>query len=207
MVNLTVEDRARLFPMHGERDQNPPGMGFWALVREDHHTHETWLMHGFWALFVHRLGNWRMSLRPRILRFPFTLLHNWLYRVVIWVCRLEMPYPVKIGRRVRFWHHGGSVIGACEIGDDVQIRHNVTIGLANHTDPRYMLPIIEDRVIIGAGACILGPITIGHDSVVAANAVVTRDVPPYTVVGGIPAKVIKRLDERPQETEIRRKVY
>ncbi|MCP3860483.1 MAG: transferase, partial [Phycisphaeraceae bacterium] len=83
-----------------------------------------------------------------------------------------MPYIVKVGRRVRLWHHGGCVLGARSIGDDVQIRHNVTFGLANHGSPLSDLPIIEDRVIVGAGAAILGRITVGHDSVVAANAVV-----------------------------------
>ena len=80
----------------------------------------------------------------------------------------------------------------------MQIRHNVTLGLANHNDPIHAIPTIEERVILGAGCVVVGAITVGHDSIVAANAVVTKDVPPYSLVGGIPARVLKRLDEEPE---------
>jgi serine O-acetyltransferase len=198
-------DRQALYPMDGRRNQNPPGMGFLALLREDLHTHQSFFSQGFWAVAVNRLGNWRMD-RPRWIRPVFTVLYDVLYRIVHWTARIELPYIVKVGRRVRLWHHGGSVLGASVIGDDVQIRHNVTIGLADHGAPIWAIPILEDRVIVGAGAAILGPITIGHDSVVGANAVVTHDVPPFSVVGGIPAKVIRSLEPKELETWVRTKV-
>ena len=189
------------FPMRGDRDQNPPGMSLLALLREDLRTHESPFVHGFLALAVNRLGNWRMGV-PRLLRFPFTLLYSLGYAFTLWTARIELPYIVKVGRRVRIWHHGGCVLGARSIGDDVQIRHNVTLGLANHGDPITKLPIIEERVLIGAGACVLGPITIGHDSIIAANAVVTRDIPPYSLVGGIPGKVLRTLEPRELSTQV-----
>jgi serine O-acetyltransferase len=189
------------YTMRGDRNQNPPGLSLLALLREDLRTHESLFAHGFVALAVNRLGNWRMSL-PRLLRAPFTLLHDLLYGCVLWTARIEVPYIVKVGRRVRIWHNGGCVLGALYIGDDVQIRHNVTLGLSRHGAPLTELPIIEDRVLIGAGACVLGPITVGHDSVIAANAVVTRDIPPYSLVGGIPGKVLRTLEPRELSTQV-----
>lgn len=189
------------YDMRGERDQNPPGLSLWGLLCEDLRTHESLFAHGFVALAVNRFGNWRMGL-PRLLRAPCTLLYTFLYTCVLWAARIELPYIVKVGRRVRIWHSGGCVLGALYIGDDVQIRHNVTLGLAQHGAPLTSLPIIEERVLIGAGACVLGPITIGHDSVIAANAVVTRDVPPYSLVGGIPGKVLRQLEECERMTSV-----
>ena len=193
-------------PMTGLENRNPPGSSLWALFREDWRTHESLFAQGLWAITVNRLGNWRIGIRSRLLRAPWTLLYRVLYRWVHWSCRIELPYIVQVGRRVRLWHHGGSVLGARSIGDDVQIRHNVTLGLAGHGDPVTELPVIEERVIIGAGAAILGRIRIGHDSVIGANAVVTKDVPPHSLVGGIPGKVLKTLERGPLETEVHTKV-
>lgn len=190
------------YTMRGDKDQNPPGMSLLALLREDLRTHESLFSHGFLAVAVNRLGNWRMGL-PKLVRPFFTVLYNVLLVWTLWTARIEVPYITKIGRRVRLWHHGGSVLGCLAIGDDVQIRHNVTMGLANHGDPLTAIPLIEDRVVIGAGACILGAITVGHDSVVAANAVVIHDVPPYSIVGGIPARVLKTLEPVERTTSVR----
>jgi serine O-acetyltransferase len=177
--------------MRGDVNQNPPGMGLWALLREDRRTHDrTWLEQGFWAVAVHRFGNWRMGVRPRLLRLPFTLLYKFLYKWVEWTCGISLPYTVKLGRRVRIWHHGGMILHARSIGDDVHLRQNTTFGIARK-DQRFQLPTIEDRVDIGCGAVILGAITVGHDSVIGANAVVLKDVPPYSVAVGVPAKVVR----------------
>lgn len=189
------------YTMRGDHDQNPPGLSLLALLREDLRTHESPFTHGFVTLAVHRFGNWRMRL-PKLLRAPCTLLHDFLFLCVLWSARIEMPYTVKVGRRVRIWHNGGCVLGALSIGDDVQIRHNVTLGLAHHGASLNSLPIIQERVLIGVGACILGPITIGHDSIIAANAVVTHDVPPYSLVGGIPGRVLRTLEARERDTQV-----
>lgn len=201
-IRLSHGEARHGYTMRGERNQNPPGISLLALLREDARTHESLFCQGFLAVATSRIGNWRMGL-PRFLRPPFTLLYAFLFQLTLWTARIELPYIVKVGRRVRLWHHGGSVLGALSIGDDVQIRHNVTMGLANHGDPLTALPLIEDRVLIGAGACVLGPITIGHDSIIAANAVVIGDVPPYSIVGGIPARVIKTLEPVERTTSVR----
>jgi serine O-acetyltransferase len=186
----------------GETNQNPIGLSLWELWKEDLRTHENNLsMQGFWALAVHRFGNWRMDIHPRILRAPFSLLYKILYKWVEWTCGISLNYPVRVGRRVRIWHHSGMVLGARSIGDDVHIRQNTTFGVARRGDHRSLKPIIEDRVDIGAGAVIVGPITIGHDSQIGANAVVLKDVPPYSVCVGVPAKVIKSLAPSPSQGE------
>src|SRR5215218_2805876 len=178
----------------GDRDENPPGLGLLALLREDLRTHDGGLFEqGFWAVAVHRFGNWRMGLRPKIVRAPLSLLYRLLFKWVQWTCGITLPYTVRLGRRVRIWHHGGMVLHAESIGDDVHIRQNTTFGIARR-DQLYELPTIEDRVDIGCGAVILGDITVGHDSVVGANAVVLKDVPPHSVAVGVPAKVVKTLD-------------
>jgi len=181
----------------GKTNQNPAGMGLWALWKEDLATHEGDLFaQGFWALAVHRFGNARMNIRPKLLRAPFSLLYKVLYKLVEWTCGISLNYPVKVGRRVRIWHHGGMILGARSIGDDVHIRQNTTFGVARR-DRLYELPIIEDRVDIGCGAVVLGSVTVGHDSVIGANAVVLKDVPPHTMAAGVPAKVVKTLQEPP----------
>ena len=177
--------------MRGELNQNPAGIGLLALLREDRLTHDgRWLEQGFWAVALHRVGNWRMSVRPRVLRAPFSLLYKFLEKWVQWTCGITLPYTVKLGRRVRLWHHGGMVLHARSIGDDVHIRQNTTFGIARR-DRLHELPTIEDRVDIGCGAVILGSITVGHNSVIGANAVVLADVPPHSVAVGVPAKIVK----------------
>jgi serine O-acetyltransferase len=130
---------------------------------------------------------------PKLLRPPFTILYRVLHKWVQWTCGISLAYTVKVGRRVHIWHFGGMILGAREIGDDVHIRQNCTFGVARRGDSPLLKPTFEDRVDIGAGAVVCGGIRIGHDSVIGANAVVLKDVPPYSVVVGIPGKVIKTL--------------
>ncbi|HEY1685651.1 MAG TPA: hypothetical protein VGG19_12865 [Tepidisphaeraceae bacterium] len=173
----------------GRENLNPQGLSLKALLHEDFVTHERNLFEqGLWAIATHRFGNWRLDL-PRIFRAPCALLYHFMYKVVEWTCGISLPQTVKVGRRVRIWHHSGMILNAESIGDDCHIRQNTTFGVlrTNH----YQVPIIEDRVDMGCGVAILGAIRIGHDSVIGANSMVNRDVPPYSVVGGVPARVLK----------------
>ena len=174
----------------GVHNQNPPEISFFKLIAEDFHTYENDIFEpGFWVTVIHRYGNLRMDIRPRWLRIPFSLLYKILHRLMIWFWGIDLEYGVKLGRRVRIWHHGGIFLGAISIGDDVTIRHNTTMGVA-HQDEKWKKPIIEDRVDIGAGACILGAVTVGHDSVIGANSVVVRSFPPGSTLFGVPARPV-----------------
>lgn len=193
-ANLEHSTPAQTPAQRGSRNINPPGIGLLALLREDLRTHGgDWLEQGFWAVAVHRFGNWRMDLRPKLVRAPFSLLYKWLFKWVQWTCGITLPYTVRLGRRVRIWHHGGMVLNAEAIGDDVHIRQNTTFGVARR-DLLYHLPTIEDRVDIGCGAVLLGRITVGHDSIVGANSVVLTDIPACSVAVGAPAKVVKTIE-------------
>lgn len=175
----------------GEANENPKDLSVLQLIAEDFRTHDSDLTQpGFWALAVHRFGNWRMGIRQKALRAPCTVAYRTLYTAVNWAWGIDLGYTVKVGRRVRIWHHGGIVLGARSIGDDVQIRQNTTFGVLtiNELDGK---PTIGDRVDVGAGACVLGEVIVGHDTVIGANTVVVKDVPPNSTVFGVPARPVK----------------
>jgi serine O-acetyltransferase len=176
----------------GDRNLNPAGIGFMALLREDLRTHDgDPFLPGFWAVALHRFGNWRMGIQLKLVRAPFSLIYRILYRLVTIIGGIDLPYTVRLGRRVRIWHHGGIILVARSIGDDVLIRQNTTFGIADRRRSGA-IPTIGDRVEIGCGACVLGNVIIGHDSVIGANAVVLTDIPSNAMAAGVPARVIKR---------------
>ena len=175
----------------GDTNENPDGKGLIELVLEDFRTHDKSLLEpGFWAVALHRFGNWRMGIKPKLVRGPFSVAYKVGSTAVNWLWGIDLGYTVKLGRRVRIWHHGGIVLSARAIGDDVHIRHNTTMGIARRSELTKR-PTIEAGVDIGAGACIVGDVTVGHDSVVGANAVVVTSFPPHSRVVGVPARAIK----------------
>jgi serine O-acetyltransferase len=176
-------------PPRGSTNENPPDIGLLELIKEDFLTHDGNLTEpGFWAVALHRLGNARMAVKPRWLRMPLSTTYRVAFVVTDWLFGIELPYTVKLGRRVRIWHHGGIVISARAIGNDVHIRHNTTMGVARRNEPG--LPIIGDRVDIGVGSCILGAVTVGDGAMIGANSVVVHDVPPGATAVGAPARVV-----------------
>jgi serine O-acetyltransferase len=161
-------------------------------LKEDWQTYEgdIWRQ-GLWVMWVYRFGQWRYGIRPALLRKPFSLLYKILRTSCQMLTGVELPCETRVGRRLRIEHFGGIVIsGDTVIGDDVVLRHGVTIGL-KRTGQRGA-PRIGNRVDIGAGAKILGNITIGDDAVIGANAVVLKDVPPGAFAVGIPARIIRQ---------------
>ena len=109
---------------------------------------------------------------------------------------IEIHPGATIGRRFFIDHGMGVVIGeTAEIGDDVMLYHGVTLG-GRSLEQGKRHPTLGDRVTVGAGAKVLGPVHIGDDSAVGANAVVTHDVPPESIATGIPAVVRHRSDRQ-----------
>ena len=174
----------------GDQNCNPAGIGVAALLWEDLNTYNMDLFdEGFLAVAIHRFGNWRMGFRRKIVRAPLTLVYLILHRCCQWMCGIDLPYTMRLGRRVRIWSGGGLIFVARSIGDDVQIRHRTTVGV-RRTGANAGIPVIGDRVNIGCGACILGSVCVGHDSVIGANAVVLCDVPAGATAVGVPARII-----------------
>ena len=134
------------------------------------------------AIKLYRVGRWCYERGiPIVPRFAYYLIRL-LYHSVI-------PMSVEIGEGTSLGHCLGIVLHErCRIGKNVVIAHQVTVG---GQSGRYAVPVIEDNCYIGPGAKVLGPIRIGEGSLVGANAVVINDVPPRSVVAGVPARVIR----------------
>jgi serine O-acetyltransferase len=164
-------------------------------IREDWQTYGHQLSrHGFWAMLLYRYGRWRYSIRPRWLRLPFSFSYKALKPICESLTGIELPCEANLGRRFRIDHFGGIIIsGDAVFGDDCVVRNGVTVGL-RYTEKRGS-PIIGNRVDIGAGAKILGPIQIGDDVAIGANAVVLMDVPSNSIAVGIPARILPRKRE------------
>lgn len=177
-------------PKGGSRNTNPADIGFRALIAEDFRTHgRDGFSQGFWTLFWHRFGNWRMSVRPRLLRMPLTLVYRVMAKLCEITCGIFLPYTVTVGRRVRLEHFGGMILVAERIGDDVVIRQNTKFGIARDWAPCGR-PVIGNRVNVGAGAVVIGGVRIGDGAVIGANAVVTADVPDGALAVGVPARLV-----------------
>lgn len=145
---------------------------------------------GLHAIWMHRISH---ALWIRDFKGPARI----LAQITRFLTGVEIHPGATIGRRFFIDHGMGIVIGeTAEIGDGVMLYHGVTLGGQVLTQTKRH-PTIEDNVTIGAGAKVLGPITIGEGSAVGANAVVTKDVPANCIAIGIPAKCRSRgSDER-----------
>lgn len=156
-------------------------------IRADLRAHGGhWGAQGFWALVVYRFGRWRYGVRPSLLRKPLSLFYKLLYKLVQIITGIELPCEARIGRNFVIDHFGGIVVsGYARFGDNCRIRNGVVVGLRRVDEP--CAPVIGDNVDIGAGAKILGPISIGNNVAIGANAVVISDVPANSIAVGVPA--------------------
>ncbi|WP_026530812.1 serine O-acetyltransferase EpsC [Haematomicrobium sanguinis] len=137
---------------------------------------------GLHAIWIHRLTH-RMWTNP-MLRFPARALAQFGR----FLTGIEIHPGAVLGRRVFIDHGMGVVIGeTAEIGDDVMIYQGVTLG-GRSLEKVKRHPTIGARVTIGAGAKVLGPVVIGADSAIGANAVVVKDAPAESIITGIPAR-------------------
>lgn len=130
--------------------------------------------------FAHRLYKRRMFVLARVIS-----------QIGRWITGIEIHPGAEIGKRLFIDHGMGIVIGeTAEVGDDVTIYHGVTLG-GTGKDKGKRHPTVEDKVFIGAGAKLLGPIVIGRDSKIGANSVVLKNVPRGVTVVGIPARIAR----------------
>ncbi len=142
---------------------------------------------GLDAIIIHRLSHFLWTHNMRL--FARILSH-----LARFLTGIEIHPGAKIGRRVFIDHGMGVVIGeTAEIFDDVTLYHGVTLG-GTSLDKVKRHPTVESNVVIGAGAKILGPFEIGHDSMVGAGSVVVKEVPPNSTVVGVPGRVVYRVD-------------
>jgi serine O-acetyltransferase len=160
------------------------------LIVEDWRTHgRDWTLPGFRAVAVARFGQWRMQVEPKAARAPLSVFYRLLFRHVRNVYGIELPFSVKLGRRVKIEHQGGIVVhGDSTIGDDCVLRQGVTLGMRNVAKP-FDAPTLGRAVDVGAGAVILGAIHVGDEAKVGANAVLLQDVQAGGVAVGVPARV------------------
>ncbi len=147
---------------------------------------------GFHALQIHRASRWLWSHRLRWLA-------RWISHWGRWLTGVEIHPGATIGRRVFIDHGMGVVIGeTAVIRDDCTLYHGVTLGGTSWNKGKRH-PTLEAGVVIGAGAKVLGPITIGEGAKIGSNAVVVRDVPPGATAVGIPARIIMNEQDQVRE--------
>lgn len=143
---------------------------------------------GVHAVALHRLSHrlWQSRL-------------YWIARILShvgrWFTGIEIHPGARIGRRFFIDHGMGVVIGqTAEVGDDCTFYHGVTLGgTAWHKEKRH--PTVGNNVVIGAGAKVLGPITVGDGARIGSNSVVVKDVPAGATVVGIPGRVLTPVDD------------
>ena len=149
---------------------------------------------GVKAVFFHRIANFFSVAK-------FDLIARIISQFSRFLTGIEIHPNAKIGKNLFIDHGMGVVIGeTSEIGDNVTIYHMATLGgiapSINSNDQRNIKrhPTIEDEVVVGSGAQVLGPVTVGRCAKIGANAVITKDVPEKAVMVGIPAKNVGLAD-------------
>ena len=161
-------------------------------IRSDFHAHNRdWGAQGFWAMLVYRFGRWRYGVRPAILRKLFSAIYKLFFKFIQIITGIELPCEAEVGRNFVIDHFGGIIVsGYAKFGDNCRIRNGVTIGLRRMEEKSA--PVIGNNVDIGAGAKLLGPIRIGDNVIIGANAVVLCDVPDNSIAVGVPATIKPR---------------
>ena len=144
---------------------------------------------GFWAVFYHRIAHFFYN-------HKMFFVARWISNINRHVTGVEIHPGAKIGKGIMIDHGMGVVIGeTTEIGDDVTIYQGVTLG-GTGKDKGKRHPTIGNNVLIGAGAKILGPFTVGNNSKIAANAVVLSEVPENSTCVGVPGRIVRQGNKR-----------
>src|SRR5512138_3432012 len=140
---------------------------------------------GLHAVWGHRVSHW-------LWKNDLKLVARWVSQLARGLTGIEIHPGATIGPGLFIDHGMGVVIGeTAEVGRDVTLYHCVTLG-GTSLNKGKRHPTLEDRVVVGAGAKVLGAITIGANSRIGANAVVVKSVPPNSVVVGVPGQIVQR---------------
>ena len=146
---------------------------------------------GLWALAEYRFHHWvdaqvSIPIIRQLLRLVCLIWHKFIEITT----GIDLPYKADIGKGLFIGHFGGIIVNPqVKMGEYCNLSPNITIGVGGRGEKRGC-PTLGNRVFIGPGARIFGPITIGNDVAIGANAVVTKDLPDNAVAVGIPAKII-----------------
>lgn len=169
MFNHLKEDISIVF------DRDPAARTHWEVLTTYPGVH---------ALIMHRFSHWLWNAKLYWMGRMFSHIGRWLTGI-------EIHPGATIGRRVFIDHGMGVVIGETAIiGDDCTLYHGVTLGGTSWNKGKRH-PTLEQGVVIGAGAKVLGPITIGKNAKIGSNAVVVKDVPENATAVGIPARILE----------------
>jgi serine O-acetyltransferase len=177
MFNQLREDIASVF------DRDPAARTTWEVLT---------CYPGLHAIYIHKLAHWFWESGLR-----------WLGRLTThfgrWLTGIEIHPGAKIGRRVFIDHGMGVVIGeTAEVGDDCTLYQGVTLGGTSWNKGKRH-PTLEHGVVVGAGAKILGPFTVGAGAKIGSNAVVVKEVPAGATVVGVPGRMVEEASAQSQE--------
>jgi len=152
------------------------------------------LTQGIWAVTMFRLGGWLRTI-PRAVRLPLAVIYVPLHKLVQCLTGIDIPNSVEAGPGLYIGHFGGIILhGQVRLGSNVNLGQGVTIGIGGF-GARRGVPTIGSRVYFGAGAKVFGPIAVGDDCIIGANAVVNRTIPSGSVAAGVPARVIRTVTQ------------
>jgi serine O-acetyltransferase len=150
---------------------------------------------GFWALLMHRVSHWLWI-------HSFKLLARMNSNLARFLTGIEIHPGATFGKRVFIDHGMGVVVGeTAVVGDDVLLYQGVILG-GTSTEKTKRHPTVEKGVIVGAGAKVMGNITIGEYSKIGTGAVVLKDVPSQSTCVGVPGRIVRRRGVRPEKVDL-----
>ena len=150
---------------------------------------------GLHAVWIHRISHWLWTHKQ-------FFLGRLLSHMGRFFTGIEIHPGATIGRKFFIDHGMGVVIGeTAEIGNNVTLYHGVTLGGVSWEKVKRH-PTVEDNVVIGSGAKVLGPFTVGSGSRIGSNSVVVKEVPPNSTVVGVPGRVVMAAEKRAEKTEL-----
>jgi serine O-acetyltransferase len=150
---------------------------------------------GLHAIWFHRIAHWFWSRECYFIG-------RYISHIARFLTGVEIHPGAKIGKGFFIDHGMGVVIGeTAEIGENVTLYHGVTLGGVTW-DKVKRHPTIGDNVVIGSGAKILGPFTVGNNSKIGSNSVVVKEVPPNSTVVGIPGRVVMAMEQPSERVDL-----